>query len=616
MIGLRHKWNERRRLTTGLTATAPLDTYIGVNLINLADQLQRVDLWPQVPALLETRLARTDWLGLEASDNVSFHQAGRRIEALLAGLLPLGEQRGQSPRPVLLAMQQWARSLPQLCQRPAAELPLAARIAAAAEQALAHCPPCTDRDLRLWLGDGEHPPLTADTLLTLALMRDGHWWNLDRPAEPFWQELQRTLTAPTPTIPIGADVVGQPAPLQALPFHCNALLRHCAASPSAPAQHRLMYHAAWILSLLSPASDRASGPLVSVIIPVFNRSDSIAEAVNSCLAQTYDNLEILVIDDGSTEDIATALQPVLKHIRLLRQDTNRGAGAARNLGIEQASGSLIHFLDSDDLLDPDAIARKIAALQAIPDADLVFSGARHLVALTDYNHDTPRPYLLPPRRARLCPTQELLNTVCHQYPFLTSTVLVARWRILEAGLFDCDLRRGEDEELFLRLALRRIKVVGISGRTTLRRRSRLSLTAKPISDLDLSHYHLRCLISLLESPGRGGRFGSRLIRRHLRATSMPVLASDPGAGSERLRQALAAALTITVEEARAGSPDAHRLLVTWNRQLTAILALCPEIASNPWVQALAQRGQEPESNRLRNEPSVRTAPAPGIHHHR
>jgi glycosyltransferase involved in cell wall biosynthesis len=116
---------------------------------------------------------------------------------------------------------------------------------------------------------------------------------------------------------------------------------------------------------------------VSAIVPVFNRSDSSAAAVDSRLAQTHSNLEITVIDAGSREDIVTALQMVLEHIRLLRQEPNRGAGAARNLGIKQASGSLIHFLDSDDLLEPDAIARKITALQAIPEADLVFTRARH-----------------------------------------------------------------------------------------------------------------------------------------------------------------------------------------------------------------------------------------------
>lgn len=459
------------------------------------------------------------------------------------------------------------------------------------------------------------PSLSPDTLQTFALMVEDRWWQLEPPPALFWQEIQRAIASEQPGSDHGSppvDVIGRPAPHAALPFHRNALARLCRCAPLHPLRHRLAYHADWILSLLTDGS----GPLVSVIIPVFNRSDSITEAVNSCLAQTYSNLEILVIDDGSSEDITTALQPVLEHILLLRQETNRGAGAARNLGIEQASGSLIHFLDSDDRLDPDAIARKIAALRAISDADLVFSGARQIEATEASGINAIRPCQQPPPRAEHCPTQGLLNTICRQDPFLTSTVLVARWRLLEAGLFDPDLRRGEDEELFLRLALRRIKVVGINGLTTLRRRSGQSLTANPISRLERSHDHLRCLISLLETPGRGGRCGLKLLRRHLRATSLPALVADRSAASDRLREDLRTALEAMVREAGAGSPKAAALLAGCQRQLRAVLTQCPQIRSDPWVQTLGRLSRLPtDPSPSRDEPCVRTAPAPGIRRH-
>lgn len=138
-----------------------------------------------------------------------------------------------------------------------------------------------------------------------------------------------------------------------------------------------------------------------------------------------------------------------------------------------------------------------------------------------------------------------------------------------------------------------VVVVGINGLTTLRRRLVRSLTAKPISDLELSHYHLRCLISLLQTPGHGGRFGPRLIRRHLCATSLPALVANRGDVSDRLRTSLSTALEAMAEEARTGSPRAAALLGSWRRQLKAVLTLCPEITSDPWVQALERLSGAP-----------------------
>lgn len=221
--------------------------------------------------------------------------------------------------------------------------------------------------------------LSPDTQQALVLMREERWWHLDPPPAAFWQELQHLVRrAERDQEKCGKKnltdlgIIGRPSALAALPFHRNALARLCRCSPLHPQRHRLAYHADWLLSLLTDGS----GPLVSVIIPVFNRADTIAEAVGSCLEQTYPNLEIVVIDDASTEDIDAALQPLRHRIQLLRHSRNRGAGVARNTGITHAKGALLHFLDADDLLEPDTIARKIAALKAIPDADLVCSGAR------------------------------------------------------------------------------------------------------------------------------------------------------------------------------------------------------------------------------------------------
>jgi len=127
----------------------------------------------------------------------------------------------------------------------------------------------------------------------------------------------------------------------------------------------------------SPTPTRESGAplLVSAIIPVFNRSDMLGEAVASVLAQTHRPIEVLIVDDGSTDacplvaaELAAAHPDI---VRILRQD-NAGPGAARNLGLRHARGEFIQYLDSDDLLEPRKFELQIAALCANPLAGVAY----------------------------------------------------------------------------------------------------------------------------------------------------------------------------------------------------------------------------------------------------
>lgn len=107
-------------------------------------------------------------------------------------------------------------------------------------------------------------------------------------------------------------------------------------------------------------------PTISVIIPVFNRQDVLRRAVDSVLAQTFTDYELIVIDDGSTEPITEAIADTLKRAdaRLVRHATNRGASAARNTGACASKGSYLAFLDSDDTWHPEKLARQLAFMQA------------------------------------------------------------------------------------------------------------------------------------------------------------------------------------------------------------------------------------------------------------
>lgn len=114
-------------------------------------------------------------------------------------------------------------------------------------------------------------------------------------------------------------------------------------------------------------------PRVSVIIPTYNRARLLPEAIDSVLAQTYGDHEIIVVDDGSTDNTLSLLEQYGKQITLLRQE-NRGYGGsyARNLGIQHARGALIGFLDSDDRWLPHKLEAQVAALDHDPNLMWVY----------------------------------------------------------------------------------------------------------------------------------------------------------------------------------------------------------------------------------------------------
>lgn len=122
--------------------------------------------------------------------------------------------------------------------------------------------------------------------------------------------------------------------------------------------------------------DHNGQPLVSIVIPTYNYGAHIAEAIESCLRQTYANLEIIVVDDGSTDNTAEVVAALSTahpgRIRYLNQD-NAGAAVARNRGMVEARGAFVTFLDSDDLLTPDAIEVRLRVLQENPDIGVVLT---------------------------------------------------------------------------------------------------------------------------------------------------------------------------------------------------------------------------------------------------
>lgn len=186
-------------------------------------------------------------------------------------------------------------------------------------------------------------------------------------------------------------------------------------------------------------------PLISVIIPAYNVSEFIGETLDSVFSQTFQDFEVIVINDGSpdTRELERVLQSFPSKLNYIKQE-NQGAAAARNAGVVAASGDLVAFLDADDLWLPSFLEKQLELLKS-NNADLVFAdallvGESPLAGRTFMQVEPPRGEVTP---------ENLLSV---KVTVLTSTVLARKAPILEVGMFDVRMRRGQDFDLWLRLA--------------------------------------------------------------------------------------------------------------------------------------------------------------------
>jgi glycosyltransferase involved in cell wall biosynthesis len=120
-----------------------------------------------------------------------------------------------------------------------------------------------------------------------------------------------------------------------------------------------------------------AGPLVSVVIPAFNAAKYIRETLDSVLAQTYRPIEIVVVDDGSTDGTREQILAYGDRVRYVWQPNSGGCSSPRNYGVRMASGEFIAFLDADDLIAPERIAAAVAVMKRRPDVGLAFTNFAH-----------------------------------------------------------------------------------------------------------------------------------------------------------------------------------------------------------------------------------------------
>jgi glycosyltransferase involved in cell wall biosynthesis len=181
-------------------------------------------------------------------------------------------------------------------------------------------------------------------------------------------------------------------------------------------------------------------PLVSVVIPCFNAERYLGETLESVLAQTYSAIEIIVVDDGSSDDTQKVAQSY--SVRLIRQK-NRGVSAARNHGIRQSQGKYILFLDHDDRLLPNAVEIGVGLLEQNPDCVMAVGEHRYI-----------GPHGEPLGRSSKCSDgrDPYLMLLEHNFVETPCSALHRRSSFLQAGMFDETLFGAEDHELYLRIA--------------------------------------------------------------------------------------------------------------------------------------------------------------------
>ncbi len=191
--------------------------------------------------------------------------------------------------------------------------------------------------------------------------------------------------------------------------------------------------------------------LVSVIMPAYNRAHVIGRAIKSVLAQTYNDFELIIVDDGSsdkTEEVVRSFDD--PRIRFLRHERNRGVCAARNTGIKASQGDFITFLDSDDEFTPARLQEQVSALKKYGANNIFVTG-------TIFLDDNGARVQTTSKKETLCPCQaddiyESFFSAGRNSPQRLVTMMTRRQFLDEVGLFDEQLPASEFWDLGLRLA--------------------------------------------------------------------------------------------------------------------------------------------------------------------
>lgn len=331
--------------------------------------------------------------------------------------------------------------------------------------------------------------------------------------------------------------------------------------------------------------------LVSVVIPAYNSAEYIADTLDSVLAQTFPDYEIILVNDGSpnTPRLEQALAPYRRRIRYIKQE-NRGPSAARNAAILEARGKYVAFLDSDDRWLPHHLEAQVRLLQNDASLGLVYADG-----IVTVEGAPVRTCFQINRQNRPITFETLVQEDC---TVVTSAAVARREALLKAGLFDERFRHCEDFDLWARILLCGFRIdyasqiqivhrsgIGLSSDSESMKRSLLAVYQKMASHLPLSETQKRLVIT--QQDRAEGDLQLSLCKKALLAGDLP--------------------------EASRAADSARKVLNTWRvRAVVWALRAAPHLfaALYPlYVRILARRNRA-RLRRLRNsfQPRVGNAP--------
>ncbi|HET8947009.1 MAG TPA: glycosyltransferase [Candidatus Polarisedimenticolia bacterium] len=308
---------------------------------------------------------------------------------------------------------------------------------------------------------------------------------------------------------------------------------------------------------------------MSVVIPAYNAGQLVTTAIQSALAQTHRDLEVVVVDDGSTDDTLARVRSFGDPVRVLSVP-HGGVPRARNHGMRAAAGRFIVFLDADDVLEATLVAQAVELLDRRPDLGFVFCNARLF-----RDGDPPSAPCIPPEffagATSIIVRHPLIEIIGAGY-FISSSGLCARREVLlEAGDFDESLWGSEDFEYWSRLYLRR--PVGLLAQPLVRIRHHVgSMTRQPVKMTPCMAASRDKVIENCRKSGRDDQIS--IVRQFARASMLSAVRHAIGDGEQ-------------VEARRLLRQYRHELYgFAWIGLMT--LSLCPA-ATLRWAARISHR---------------------------
>lgn len=239
-------------------------------------------------------------------------------------------------------------------------------------------------------------------------------------------------------------------------------------------------------------------PLVSILIPAYNAQGTIAATIQSALAQSWSHKEIIVVDDGSTDQTSSVAKRFSSNLVSVVRQPNQGAAAARNKAFSLCQGEYVQWLDADDLLSEDKVAKQMRTAQLCPNRRTLFSSGWSYFF---YRQHKAR-FVATPLWCDLSPVEYLIRKMGQNLHMQPATWLVSRELTEAAGPWDIRLSFDDDGEYFCRVIAASEAIKFIPGAKTFYRKSgsgRLSYIGLSNKKLDSLHLSMQLHIGQLRA---------------------------------------------------------------------------------------------------------------------